>query len=74
MMSALQTCIYKFAPPVFLYVGFRLWAVLLLSFVFTNQTLKAQGVKTGKAQTYCNPINIDYGYTPIPSYPSKSHF
>lgn len=68
MMSAFQTCIYKFAPPVFPYGGFRLWTVLLLSFVFTNQTLKAQGVKTGKAQTYCNPINIDYGYTPIPNF------
>ncbi|MCE2707414.1 MAG: hypothetical protein LW685_02350 [Algoriphagus sp.] len=22
----------------------------------------------GQQQTYCNPINLDYGYTPIPNF------
>ncbi len=41
-------------------------ALLLLSigFVFQMQVLKAQY----KQKTYCNPINIDYGYTPIPNF------
>lgn len=24
-------------------------------------------------KTYCNPINIDYGYTPIPNFASQGH-
>ncbi|WP_301926024.1 family 43 glycosylhydrolase [Ferruginibacter sp.] len=40
--------------------------VLLLSigFLFGAYNLQAQY----KQQTYCNPINIDYGYTPIPNF------
>jgi len=36
-------------------------ALLLLCF-FINSQLPAQ------QKTYCNPINIDYGYTPIPNF------
>ncbi|TMI90428.1 MAG: hypothetical protein E6H08_14970, partial [Bacteroidetes bacterium] len=36
-------------------------ALLLLCF-FINSHLPAQ------QKTYCNPINIDYGYTPIPNF------
>ena len=40
--------------------------VLLLSlgFLFLLSAAKAQY----KQKTYCNPINIDYGYTPIPNF------
>jgi xylan 1,4-beta-xylosidase len=39
-------------------------AIILLSFGFLLK------VSTASAQqkTYCNPINIDYGYTPIPNF------
>jgi xylan 1,4-beta-xylosidase len=36
--------------------------ILLLSLSCIVQTLLAQ------QKTYCNPINIDYGYTPIPNF------
>jgi len=36
-------------------------AVLLLCFFCSNNTLAQQ-------RTYCNPINVDYGYTPHPSF------
>jgi len=38
-----------------------LWLLLFLN---CNLTLSAQ------QKTYCNPINIDYGYTPIPNFAS----
>lgn len=41
--------------------------VLLLS-SFLCSALKAQMGNANKADTYCNPINIDYGYTPIPNF------
>jgi xylan 1,4-beta-xylosidase len=37
-------------------------AVLLFSLCILTATTKAQ------QKTYCNPINIDYGYTPIPNF------
>ena len=37
-------------------------AVLLLGFLFFSNASNAQ------QNTYCNPINIDYGYTPIPNF------
>jgi xylan 1,4-beta-xylosidase len=37
-------------------------AFLLLSFYFLLSSISAQ------QKTYCNPINIDYGYTPIPNF------
>ncbi|MEO6723356.1 MAG: family 43 glycosylhydrolase [Ferruginibacter sp.] len=41
-------------------------AVLLLSFslLLSQTVLNAQS----RQRTYCNPINIDYGYTPIPNF------
>ncbi|MBP6687268.1 MAG: family 43 glycosylhydrolase [Lacibacter sp.] len=36
--------------------------ILFFSFCCTIQSLRAQ------QKTYCNPINIDYGYTPIPNF------
>ena len=46
-------------------------AVILFSLLFLsiNRTAVAQ-VPLSKARglTYCNPINIDYGYTPIPNF------
>ena len=35
----------------------------LISFVLITNTYSQQ-----KQKTYCNPINIDYGYTPIPNF------
>lgn len=35
---------------------------LLLLLIITSQISNAQ------QQTYCNPINLDYGYTPIPNF------
>jgi xylan 1,4-beta-xylosidase len=40
-------------------------AFVLLLFV---QSSFAQNNDTWKQKTYCNPINIDYGYTPIPNF------
>src|SRR5690349_15837449 len=37
-------------------------SVLLLFCLFTFEFLFSQ------QKTYCNPINIDYGYTPIPNF------
>jgi len=42
--------------------------ILLFCFLISGQ-LKAQHLPAGKSgKTYCNPINIDYGYTPIPNF------
>ncbi|MEO6540971.1 MAG: discoidin domain-containing protein [Ferruginibacter sp.] len=38
--------------------------LLLAVLFFSGTTLHAQQ----KQQTYCNPVNIDYGYTPIPNF------
>lgn len=35
---------------------------ILIAFYYVSLPLQAQ------QQTYCNPINIDYGYTPIPNF------
>src|SRR3954471_12919638 len=44
-------------------VGIAIRSILmLLFFIFTFEFLLSQH------QTYCNPINIDYGYTPIPNF------
>ena len=56
------------ATPVRVYVersrsiAIRSSALLLLSFFLSIIHLSAQ------QKTYCNPINIDYGYTPIPNF------
>ena len=38
----------------------RIVSVLIVSIVFYDAT--------AQQKTYCNPINIDYGYTPIPNF------
>ena len=38
--------------------------ILLLCFLISSCTLFAQK----KQLTYCNPVNLDYGYTPIPNF------
>ncbi|HET6722452.1 MAG TPA: hypothetical protein VFH07_06860, partial [Chitinophagaceae bacterium] len=44
-------------------------ALLLLYFFSLSQTLFSQVPPSGdRGRTYCNPINIDYGYTPIPNF------
>ncbi len=49
------------------------FAVLLLSFLLQTTRAQSQLGSSGPAEeptrrTYCNPINIDYGYTPIPDF------
>lgn len=44
-------------------------ALLLFSIlVFTQKTFSQNPPLGGRGATYCNPINIDYGYTPIPNF------
>src|SRR5258705_9543333 len=46
-------------------------ALLLLCFLLFSQNVFSQNpppVGGGRGATYCNPINIDYGYTPIPNF------
>ena len=44
-------------------------ALLLLCFLFAfNKNFSQNTSLVGKGATYCNPINIDYGYTPIPNF------
>jgi uncharacterized membrane protein YphA (DoxX/SURF4 family) len=45
---------------------FSLFVLLLLSSSAQNSST-ASKVREG-ARTYCNPLNIDYGYTPIPNF------
>ncbi len=44
--------------------------ILIISLaVFTNKaTSQVPPLGGGGGSTYCNPINIDYGYTPIPNF------
>lgn len=43
--------------------------LLLLFFFSISQNLFSQVPPSGdRGRTYCNPINIDYGYTPIPNF------
>jgi len=52
------------------------WRKLRLSAVTFFCILILKSIKTvaqnppsgGRGATYCNPINIDYGYTPIPNF------
>ncbi|MDB5275266.1 MAG: family 43 glycosylhydrolase [Ferruginibacter sp.] len=61
-MIMLPASIFQFS----IVAALRSKIVLLLSigFLFGAYNLQAQY----KQQTYCNPINIDYGYTPIPNF------
>ena len=45
-------------------ISFRLVFLLTLALMCTAPDIHAQF----KQKTYCNPINIDYGYTPIPNF------
>ncbi len=36
----------------------------------STQNIASSQSKLGEATTYCNPLNIDYGYTPIPNFSS----
>jgi len=38
------------------------------TFLFTQNLPSPPGEGQGVRRTYCNPINIDYGYTPIPNF------
>ncbi len=43
--------------------------IILIGLFFFATNGSAQQLPEGKAgKTYCNPINIDYGYTPIPNF------
>jgi xylan 1,4-beta-xylosidase len=43
--------------------------ILFLFFLTTSNNVFSQNPPLGgKGATYCNPINIDYGYTPIPNF------
>lgn len=65
----------SFIPWLNIVATLRSTALLLLSVVLHHSVTIAQssmrsnqpGVEAG-ASTYCNPINIDYGYTPIPNF------
>ncbi|CAN5735450.1 hypothetical protein BH11BAC3_BH11BAC3_27980 [soil metagenome] len=63
--SVFQFNILATVYPAF-FSGLRSKAVLLLGFFILCycNLLQAQY----KQKTYCNPINIDYGYTPIPNF------
>jgi len=44
-------------------------ALLVLYFLLFSQKVFSQTpLLGGRGATYCNPINIDYGYTPIPNF------
>jgi hypothetical protein len=44
-------------------------SILFLVAGFFSLSVNSQHLPAGKAgKTYCNPINIDYGYTPIPNF------
>ncbi len=66
----LPASVFKFNVVATVYPAFfsrlRSKILLLLSFslLAAGHNAKAQY----KQQTYCNPINIDYGYTPIPNF------
>ena len=50
-------------------VAIRSTALLLLYFLLFSQNVSSQVFPSGdRGRTYCNPINIDYGYTPIPNF------
>lgn len=48
------------------------WRILFMLLLWTTVSTAQTGVKNGAARagasTYCNPINLDYGYTPIPNF------
>ncbi len=50
-------------------INLRSTALLLFSFYLSVEKSNAQISPSGvRGLAYCNPINIDYGYTPIPNF------
>jgi xylan 1,4-beta-xylosidase len=41
---------------------------LIILILFSLVVLLSSKAQTNKPKTFCNPINIDYGYTPIPNF------
>lgn len=41
---------------------------IMFFFALISDQLQAQEITKNQQKTYCNPINIDYGYTPIPNF------
>lgn len=39
-----------------------------MKLIFCVVFLALSNVSFGQQQTYCNPVNLDYGYTPIPNF------
>lgn len=37
-------------------------------FIIVCDCISQTTVPTARQRTYCNPINLDYGYTPIPNF------
>ncbi|MBC6991895.1 family 43 glycosylhydrolase [Hymenobacter sp. BT491] len=42
--------------------------LLIICLQIIDNQLFAQGMLNKKQLTYCNPLNLDYGYTPIPNF------
>ncbi len=47
---------------VFQNCNMKLYFIIVLGFLLSSADLQAQQT------TYCNPVNLDYGYTPIPNF------
>ena len=48
-----------------LFISKSVYLIACISITFLANDISAQTTQT---KTYCNPINIDYGYTPIPNF------
>jgi xylan 1,4-beta-xylosidase len=48
--------------------SFTVVILLNILLIQTNQGLAQNPPSGGRGATYCNPINLDYGYTPIPNF------
>ena len=66
----LAASVFKFNAVATVYPAFfsRLGSKILLLLSFTLLAAWHNAKAQYKQQTYCNPINIDYGYTPIPNF------
>jgi len=62
-------CLSYFELRLNIVASLRSSALLLLCFLSFSQKVFSQSPPLGgRGLTYCNPINIDYGYTPIPNF------
>jgi len=66
----LPASLFKFNVVATVYPAFfsRLGSKILLLLSFTLLAAWHNAKAQYNQQTYCNPINIDYGYTPIPNF------